>query len=155
MQITEAQIGRFWSRVDKKGPDECWLWTGGRFARYGRFFVHPKERTAHSVSYVLHNGALPPGTEVCHKCDNGFCVNPNHLFAGTHKENMQDCARKGRRTSVYGTKNHNAKLTNDQVKEMRRLYDAGEVGTPQLGRMFGVSQAAAYNIVVRKTWFHI
>ena len=156
MLLTSVQIRRFWSRVDKKGPDECWLWTAGRFNHgYGRFFVWPKERTAHWVSYVLAYGELPHGTETCHKCDVKLCVNPNHLFAATHQENVQDSTRKGRRARLKGMTNKNAKLTDAHVLEMRRIYELGEASTPMLGRMFDVSQATAFNIVARKTWTHI
>ena len=155
MQLSERQIGRFWSRVQKGEPGECWNWIGGRFQRYGRFFVYPKDRLAHVVSFCLHSGPVPEGKEICHTCDNGFCVNPNHLFAGTHKENMEDCAKKGRNHVARGLQNHNSKMTPEQVAEMRSLYETGKMGTPRLGKMFGISQAAAYNIVTRKVWNHV
>lgn len=88
---------RFWERVQK--TDDCWLWTGSTDKDgYGWFWVDGKTATAHRFSYALHNdGAIPDGLYVCHSCDNPPCVNPDHLWLGTNQDNMDDCARKGRR----------------------------------------------------------
>jgi len=76
----------FWSLVDVKSVNECWLWKGIYFAGgYGKF-----HDGAHRVSYKIKNGKIPKGKEICHKCNNQSCVNPSHLYAGTHKDNMND-----------------------------------------------------------------
>lgn len=84
----------FWKWVDKSG--ECWLWTGTTSEGYGRVRHGPKKLLAHRVAYELTKGPIPKGMEVCHSCDNPTCVNPAHLWLGTHRDNMRDAHQKGR-----------------------------------------------------------
>ena len=90
---------------------------------------------------------------IMHSCDTPVCVNPDHLSLGTNAENAADASRKGRR--LPGSLNHQAKLTEDQVREMRLLYAAGGVSQAQLAQQYGVSHALVSFIVTRRAWKHI
>lgn len=95
----------FWKKVDKNGPTPehkpelgpCWLWTACSNDRgYGEFQYFGKRTAAHRVSWLLNIGEIPSGLFVCHSCDVRLCVNPEHFFLGTAKDNMQDAKAKGR-----------------------------------------------------------
>ena len=98
LPLTEKQMSRFWKKVDVKGKQECWEWRGALSQRgYGHVCIDKKDLKAHRVSYAIANGD-PGEFFVCHKCDNPKCVNPCHLFLGTHDDNMRDAWTKNRLT---------------------------------------------------------
>lgn len=100
--MTDAEVARFWSRVDK--TDGCWVWRGstsGRGVRYGALRRNGVTKRAHRVAWEIASGAtIPDGMLVCHRCDFGLCVRPSHLFLGTHQDNMRDAAAKGRNNTA-------------------------------------------------------
>ena len=156
---------RFWERVNK--TDTCWLWTG-RVDRkgYGRCSIAGHEQ-AHRLSYALHNGPIPTGMLVCHTCDNPACVNPDHLFLGSTRDNLADASRKGRMATgernyrhnhpetVIGELNPAAKLTEPDVKRIRERHAVGQATYRELADEYGVSLAAIGCVVNRRTWNHL
>jgi HNH endonuclease len=138
----------FWSRVDVRGQDECWLWKGkvNNFG-YGRIGGC---RTAHRMAYQLTHGSIPEGTFILHKCDNPPCCNPSHLYAGTPADNVRDMLARNRNAKVKpnmrGEANHAAKITWEQAREMRRMKAIG-MRVMQIARIFGVH----WGIVSRAT----
>lgn len=142
----------FWSRVDKIG--DCWEWKGRKNENgYGMFCYHGKDWRAHRLAYFFVNKKMPPNLHACHKCDNPSCVNPDHIFWGTAKDNMVDCAKK-RRTTL-GEKNHHAKLTKEDVLAIRSAYKYGAISGPCLAKKYNVSRSHICGILNRKFWKHL
>ena len=127
--MNEKQIENFWNKVNIKSENECWEWNAScRNNGYGAFKTKDKTHGAHRLSYELTNGFITdPTLKVCHKCDNRKCVNPNHLFLGTQKENMQDCKNKNRLVIPEGDRfkqGHipkNSLITNDIALEIYNI----------------------------------
>jgi hypothetical protein len=149
----------FWSRVDR--TDGCWEWRGWHTkAGYGQFRFNPSDRQAiyaHRFSFELHYRPLESGEEVMHTCDNPPCVNPAHLRAGSHAQNMADMARKGRGVVPQprpGELHHAAKLTDAQVYEIRARCAAGE-DQRAIARDYGVRNTTISMIHNRHTWKHL
>ena len=90
---------RFWAKVEKRGPNECWPWRAKRQMRGGDY-GHFESKLAHRIAFELHYGIAPGNKCVCHSCDNPPCCNPAHLWLGTRKENMDDMRRKGREPAI-------------------------------------------------------
>lgn len=149
----EVEIGlpkkeRFERKVDKSSG--CWVWLASLGSTgYGQFSVDNRPRKAHRVSYEMYRGPIPAGIFVCHSCDNRLCVNPDHLFLGTSKDNLQDMASKGR--SCHGESRHNAKLTDEKVRFVRNSTQSNRA----LARLCGVSEAAIRNAKAKRTWRHV
>lgn len=136
---------RFWSKVDKSG--DCWEWKAAKLPfGYGLFGYKGKSVKAHRFSWELSNGEIHYDLLVCHKCDNPSCVNPNHLFLGTHKDNFNDMVEKGRGTIEV-------KLTEQIVKKMVVLYNSHlGIRMRHLANEFGVDSVTVSSMLTKKTW---
>lgn len=153
-------------RSYRKMPNGCWLWkkstfnsyTGASGMPYGQFATHcngiKKNWLAHRWMYQHIHGSIPEGMCVCHKCDVPQCVNPDHLFLGTLKDNSQDRNRKGRNADVSGEKNAMSVLSEIDVLEIRRAYMAGETQA-SLALRFSLSRNSISKIVISDRWKHL
>jgi hypothetical protein len=132
----------------------CWEWKGGINSTVrGIFWMNGKTIKAHRASWIIHNGTIPNGMLVCHHCDNGKCVNPEHLFLGSYKDNTQDMLRKGRGNIPHGESHWNSKLTKYKVSKIRDLSKNG-FSQKYLALMFNVSAPNISEVVNYKIWCH-
>lgn len=148
---------RFWEKVDKTGPNGCWLWTSATVLGYGVFWLDGRNMKAHRLAFELLVGTIPEGegyhgTCVCHHCDNPLCVNPAHLFLGSVADNAADCSRKFRKNP--GEQNHKAKLTDANVVVARLEHQLG-ASVRGLARKYGVDKSTMAAVLYRKTWRHL
>lgn len=144
-------------------PSGCWLWLRSVRDGYGRTQYRGKKLAAHRRSWELHRGPIPPKLFVCHKCDVPLCVNPEHLFLGTHDDNMADMVAKARTTKKRGPKkpkpppaigelHPRAKLTWLRVREIRKAFAESSAGIRPLARAYGVSPLQIRRIVRGDRW---
>ena len=145
-----------------KKTDTCWEWIGAKnYNGYGVLRVYGRNLMAHRLMWIEHNGPIPEDMCACHRCNNPSCVNPNHMFLGTHSENMKDAYKKGRKgtswkfikSSAKGEQHWNCKLDDQKVMEIRELSPI--LSTKVLAARFGVTPKSIQNIVARRTWRHV
>lgn len=153
--MDEETVARFWSKVDRRDPNDCWPWTGFRESRgYGQCYISASStRKAHRIAFEISNGPIPPGLLVRHRCDNPPCCNPAHLETGTDADNVRDRVERGRNGCAKGTRNGRAKLTEEQVAFIRD--QRGKMLQRELGEMFGIAQAMVSHVQLGKTWRHL
>lgn len=147
---------RFWEKVDVRGEDECWEWQASKTANGYGLIALPRDGKlvlAHRLSWEFANGPILPGLFVCHTCDNPLCVNPAHLFLACNAGNMRDAAKKGR--MACGERNGQAKLSDEEVGELRARHATGGIMQRELAEKFGVSRPTISKIISGKTWGHV
>lgn len=149
-------IVRFWSKVDRKEPNECWIWKGSfkenGYPQLGVGSITNGTRTmrmAHRLSWLIHFGEVPAGKFVLHHCDTPACVNPNHLYLGTNTDNMGDAARRDR--IAHGVRHTYAKLNPEKVRRVRAMFKAG-TNCNQIAEKMGVTSATIQQVIEGQTW---
>lgn len=169
MIIDESLKRRFWEKVQKGSG--CWEWTGGKNRPNGYGLISESGQRkrfkvkAHRLSYMLNVGSIPRGMHVLHKCDNPGCVRPDHLFLGTNDDNVRDREAKGRNSvprrsgssgefQGSGERNGRAKLTEQQVREIRALKASGWT-VARIAAESGIDHRRISDIVNRRRWRHL
>ena len=150
-ELTALLQVRFWAKVDVRGPDECWNWTGSTGGNnYGRVNINKSGYSAHRVSMAL-DGRDPIDLCALHRCDNPPCCNPAHLFAATQLDNISDRGAKGRQVTLSGTANWNAKLVDSDIRSIR--IDARSHRA--IAASYGVTHTLVGYIKRNKIWTHV
>ena len=157
---------RLWKHISINHETGCWEWVGAKFKSGYGVIVLDRYRRAHRVAYESYKGSIPEGLCVCHTCDFPACVNPDHLFAGTHAENMRDMGRKGRASNenalkalaldpVKGERHGMSRCTEAQVIEMRAMRSEKGITYTEMAARFGINYSTAAMAVTGKTWAHL
>ena len=152
-KLRATAADRFWQKVAKGKPDQCWEWTGKRH-RSGYCYTRwngRQQMLAHRIAMSLTDGDWDSPLDVCHTCDNTICCNPAHLWRGTAMDNRNDMIRKGRLRSLKGSENRAAKLTEDAVLAIR----VSEKRTDDLAAEYNVSLTTIRDIKRRDIWRHL
>lgn len=155
--LAPSAIARFWSKVDRRGENECWEWQGGANEQgYGRFRIDGRLYSPHRLAFEMVYGPVPKhpsyhGMVIMHTCDNPRCCNPTHLRLGFQRDNVQDMINKGRFNRRRGEKHPNAKLTPEIIRAIR----ADTRTEREIAAAYGLSKGTVSNIRLRKRWAHV
>lgn len=156
-KLYPTEIYRFMQKVDQSGgPDACWPWKGKPSEHgYGRVTIRGKGYKAHRIAYYLAHERIKDELMVLHKCDVRLCCNPAHLYQGFAKQNAQDSVIRGRNTCLYGEQNGKAKLTEKQVRSIRKRYKQGGITQKSLAQQYRVSETTIYYICSGQRWINV
>jgi hypothetical protein len=144
---------RFYSKFLVHPVTRCWIWTDCRISNgYAGIWVSGKSHKAHRLSWELHIGPIPESLHVLHKCDNRLCVRPEHLYIGTNDDNIADKVARGRERYLRGADLPCAKITEDDVKEIRSIK--GKT-LQQIGDIYGLELSTIGKIRSRRLWKHV
>jgi hypothetical protein len=149
MRLTPTFRERFDAKWIPEPMSGCWLWTAqampNGYGKIGTGTHGDNPLLAHRAAWMLYRGAIPAGLQVCHRCDNRACVNPDHLFLGTQADNLRDMVAKGRHSTPC------AKLKPRDVQEIRQWHRAG-YGYIRIGRAYGVSHSVVGDVIRGTSW---
>ena len=141
--IKQDQVERFWEKVNKLSDDECWEWQGGiKETGRGLCWYNSKVTTAHRASWQIHFGSTE-GLNVLHKCDNGKCVNPYHLFLGTLSDNSRDMVKKGRHVG-------NTRFNKEIAARIKNDYSFRKVTIKMIAQKYNMAYTTAFKIIHNK-----
>jgi len=144
---------KFWDNVNKDG--DCWEWVGSINGKgYGQLCLNGEYKLAHRLSWEIHYGQIPKGMQVLHRCDNRCCTNPQHLFVGTHQDNMDDKVSKGRASHTRGTDNGQSIITERDVLTIIKLRNSG-LKYREIADLFNVDKSHIGKICRGKRWEHL
>lgn len=146
-------LDRFEKKLIKDNLTGCWNWNAGYGRGYGLFYMEGKHQGAHRASYKLYKGPIANGLSVLHSCDNPNCVNPDHLFLGTHDDNMKDKVKKSRQPKGANVTGH--KLLESQILEIRAKYCPYKYTIKKLAQEYGISRSNIHRIISYKLWKHL
>ena len=144
------RLNRGVSHVDPESG--CWIWRNPTNRDRGQIRVDGRTQLACRVTWKAYRGPIPRGKHVLHSCDNPRCVNPAHLWVGSHRDNMADKKAKGRAHRLPGQKHPMAKLTNKQAREIYALARMGGITQREIGEKYGVTNCTVSNIVRGTQW---
>ena len=149
-------VDRFHSRIEFDTNGGCWLWTGSIFTKtgYGNISFNSQTISTHRLSWEIYKGPIPDGLCICHHCDVRACVNPDHLFLGTHADNMHDKDRKGRGNYQFGEGNHVSKLKATDIPVILERLGRGDTCI-KISADYGVTDCAINAIRRGKSWRHV
>lgn len=153
-----SPLEKFERKYIRKSLNECWLWIGAKSSwGYGNMRYEGRPSPAHRLSFTFYKGNIPKGMIVCHRCDVPACVNPHHLFLGTHQDNTNDKIKKGRQPPKTGEKNPRVKLRERDVKYIRERYVPRhyKFSAVKLGKMFGVNATTICSAANGPNWKHL
>lgn len=155
----EQKLDRMLKSFEKKAirREGCWDWNGSLKGKNGYGTIKSgkdENMMAHRFSWQVNFGPIPEGLYVCHNCDNRRCTNPQHLFLGTHEDNLRDMISKNRNRGAVGERNIKAVLGNQKVLEIRNLLNSG-ISIKDIAEKFDVAFNTIFKIKTNKTWRHI
>ena len=147
---------RFAKKVERIPFTDCHIWAGAITAfGYGKLSKDCGWTQAHKFAFEQANGPIPTGMSVLHTCDVPSCVNPQHLYLGTYKDNARDRESRNRGNHAFGERHGRSKLTKEQVLQIRDLHDNRQMSCWSLGKQFGVNSKSIRDIVNRKNWSQV
>ncbi len=154
-ETVNQMIERFMSKVMPEPNTGCWFWIGGtKTFGYGNFSIKDRTYSSHRVSFQFFKHNIPKGFMVLHSCDNPYCVNPDHLYLGTHRDNMNDKIKRGRSARQKGSDHGGSKLIECDIIEIRALLKSG-MKQKEIAQKFNVDPSTISYINIGRKWQHV